>query len=130
MRKVVFGGHKMFKIFAYSTFGWLVLSGILHFAIDVASQYIRGVRTPGTETTLYYGLHTSYAASLLLVGGFGVLMTAYAQPLLKHWPVTALLATAYVIWFAIGFAFIEYREPKIMLGIGCALFLAMLYTSS
>lgn len=30
----------MYKILAYSTFSWLVLSGVLHFTIDVVSQYV------------------------------------------------------------------------------------------
>lgn len=120
----------MYKILAYSTFSWLVLSGVLHFTIDVVSQYVRGIRAPGFETTLYYGLHTSYAASLVLVGLFGLLITTHSLSLLRIWPIVALMAAAYLIWFAIGFVFIEYREPKIMLGIGAVLFIAMLSTSS
>lgn len=51
----------MHKIFGYSAFGWLSLSGVLHFFVDVVSQHYRGKRLPGLETTYYYGMHTAYA---------------------------------------------------------------------
>ncbi|HEY8681798.1 MAG TPA: hypothetical protein VIM06_01385, partial [Rhodanobacter sp.] len=44
--------HPMFVRFA---FGGLALGGVMHFAIDVLSQYFRGTREPGPETSLYYG---------------------------------------------------------------------------
>ncbi|WP_145958942.1 hypothetical protein [Sphingobium sp. SCG-1] len=40
------------EILAFAAFGWLTFTGTLHFAIDVASQYVRGKRGPGPETTL------------------------------------------------------------------------------
>ena len=32
----------MNKALVYATYGWLTASGVLHFSIDVASQYVRG----------------------------------------------------------------------------------------
>lgn len=118
----------MVNYLAYTTFGWLVLAGILHFAIDVVSQYLRGVRVPGYETTLYYGLHSSYAASLLLLGGLGLIITSRASTLLYQRPVMMIYVVATLMWFAIGFLFIEYREPKMMLAIYAVLLAALVYT--
>jgi hypothetical protein len=50
----------------YGAYVWLVISGLLHFGIDVVSQYRRGKRAPGPATTLYYGLNSSYVASQIL----------------------------------------------------------------
>lgn len=36
----------------YGAYGWLLVSGLLQFGIDVVSQAIRGKRIPGPETTL------------------------------------------------------------------------------
>lgn len=118
----------MHKYLAFTAFGWLALSGVLHFVIDVVSQYVRGVRAPGNEATLYYGLHSSYALSLVLYGITGVFLATRALELLGQTPLILLTLVAAVAWLAIGFAFIEYREPKIMMGIFIALFLAFAVT--
>ena len=55
----------MHRNLLYAAYGFLLLSGILHFSIDVVSQYMRGKRTPGSEATLYYGLNTAYALGQL-----------------------------------------------------------------
>ena len=48
----------MHKWLVYTAFGWLTLTGIAHFVIDVVSHHVRGVHPPGAQTTLlYYGLH-------------------------------------------------------------------------
>ena len=118
----------MHRILAYVAFGWLTLAGTLHFAIDVVSQYLRGKRIPSAETTLYYGLNTSYALGQVLFGIFGLLVARRALDLLGQWPALLLCALATAAWLAIGFEFIEYREPKIIVGIFGALVLAMAVT--
>ena len=50
----------------YRAYSWLLLSGMLHFGIDVVSQFVRGKRAPGPATTLYFGLNSSYAVSQAL----------------------------------------------------------------
>lgn len=116
------------KIFAYLTFGWIVLSGGLHFVIDVISQFIRNTRIPGYETTLYYGLHTSYALCLLLFGLLGLIIAHHTIALLDHWSFILLTALATVAWLVIDYAFIEYQEPGIMISICGAFFLAFIFT--
>ncbi len=119
----------MHKYLAYAAFGWLTVSGALHFAIDVVSQFARGKRLPGPETTLYYGLNTTYALGQVLFGLLGLIVAHSAVELLGRWPALSLSALATVAWLAIGFAYIEYREPKIMVGIFGTLLLAFAITS-
>ena len=42
-------------------YGWLILSGVMLFLVDVVSQHLRGVRTPSVETTYFYGMNTAAA---------------------------------------------------------------------
>jgi len=63
----------MHKYLVYGTYGWLLLGGTMHLAIDVVSQYVRGKRIPGSETTLYFGMQASeIGAERALVNGFHV----------------------------------------------------------
>jgi hypothetical protein len=96
----------------YAAFGWLALSGTLHFAIDVVSQHIRGVRTPGPETTLYYGLNTAYALGQVVFGLLGLFVALKAPPLLGEPALVALCLAGAAGWLAITFRFMEYREPR------------------
>jgi hypothetical protein len=57
----------MHKYLVYTAYGWLTLSGTLHFVIDVLSQYLRGTRAPGPETTLFFGLNTAYAMGQMVL---------------------------------------------------------------
>lgn len=58
----------MHTILTYASYGWLAFSGTVHCVIDVASQHVRGKRAPGPETTLFYGLHSSFALGQVLCG--------------------------------------------------------------
>jgi hypothetical protein len=101
----------------YATYGWLTLGGTLHFSIDVLSQYLGGKRVPGPEATLYYGLNTAYALGQILFGLLGVLVAWKAQELLGEWPAISLTLAAAIGWFIVTFIFIEYPEPKFVVGI-------------
>lgn len=110
--------HKALVIGAY---GWLTPGGVLHFGIDVLSQYLRGKRVPGPEATGYYASNTAYALSQVLVG-VGALLVYRAMPeLLSRWPATVFSLVAAAAWLAFGFVFIEYREPKIVMVVFIAL---------
>jgi len=113
----------MAKYVTFAAFGWLTLTGTLHFAIDVVSQHFRGKHVPGPETTLYYGLHSAFALGQVLFG----LMCLWAtrrQPDLLRDPAVALLATAgAAAWLTLTFSAMEYREPKLNAGIFIALLL-------
>ena len=110
----------------YSAFGWLILSGTLHFAIDVVSQYVRGKRAPSVETTLYYGLNSAFSLGQVAFGLLGLCIAWRAMYLFNETPVLILSAFVGVGWLAITFLFMEYLEPKFAVGIFCLLIVAAL----
>lgn len=115
----------MRQILAYVAFSWLIAAGALHLAIDVVAQFVRGVRAPGPATTLYYGLHSTYALGLVMFGALGLLVARQAPAILDQWPVLALTALAAAGWLTLAFLFIEYQPPRILMGVFAALVLAM-----
>ncbi|CAG9243771.1 conserved membrane hypothetical protein [Paraburkholderia caribensis] len=117
--------HRWITIAAY---GWLVLGGILHIVIDVASQYLRSTRAPGPATTLYYGLNTSYAAGQIFFGLLGLLLVRSSPELVSTWPIVTLSLVASVCWLVIGYAWMEYWEPKAMACVFGSLILAATLT--
>jgi hypothetical protein len=118
----------MHKYLVYAAYGLLTLGGAMHFFIDVVSQYLRGKRPPGSETTLYFGLNTAYALSQVLFGLMALFIARTAFPLLDQWPAIAISLSAAVCWLIFTFLFIEYREPKIGAGIFTALMIAAAVT--
>lgn len=119
----------MHSYLTYAAFGWLVFTGVAHFIVDVASQYLRGKRPPGIETTLYYGLNSAYA---LGQAAFGLicLWIAWRHPsLLNERPVVVLYLAAAAGWLAISFAVMGYWEPKLNAAIFGALLVAVVLTA-
>jgi len=114
--------------FLYGAYGWLALSGVLHFVADVVSQHLRGKREPGLETTLYYGLHTSLSFGQLMLGLFGLYVAWRAMHLLVAIPALALALAAGLGWLAISFNFMEYWQPKLNITIFCVLVIAAFVT--
>lgn len=118
----------MHKYIVYAAYGWLALTGILHFVVDVVSQHLRGKRAPGLETTLYYGLNSAFALGQVAFGLLGLFLAWRAMDLLSETPVLILSIAAGFGWLAITFLFMEYREPKLNVGIFCVLIIAGLVT--
>lgn len=116
----------MQKYLIYSAFGWLALSGTLHFIIDVISQHLRGKHTPGVETTLYYGLHSAFALGQVAFGILGLYLASQAIHLLTATPMLILCMLAGIGWLAITFLFMDYWEPKFAVSIFCMLILTAL----
>ncbi|NMG65164.1 hypothetical protein GPA19_09420 [Azoarcus indigens] len=118
----------MHKYLVYSAYGWLALSGTLHFVIDVLSQFLRGKRPPGMETALYYGLNSAYALGQVAFGLLGLFLAWRAMNVVSQTPVLVLTVAAALGWLAITFLFMEYREPKFNISIFLALTLAAFFT--
>jgi hypothetical protein len=118
----------MHKYIVYAAYGWLALTGVLHFVVDVLSQHLRGKRSPGLETTLYYGLNSAYALGQVAFGLLGLLIAWRAMPLLRETPMLVLTAAMALAWLALSVVFMEYWEPKFNAAVFCALVLAMLLT--
>ena len=114
------------KYLTYATYGFLTLSGTLHFAIDVVSQKLRGVRVPSAETTLYYGLNTCFSIGQVLLGALGVWLMTRDAELVRSAPMTVVTLLAGLAWLAVTFLFMEYREPRIAVSIFLGLFVASL----
>lgn len=107
--------------FLYAAYGWLLFGGLLHFCIDVISQYVRGRRAPGPETTLYYGLNTAYAWRQVLVALLAILVLHSGNTALGRWPGLTLGFAAAAAWLAICFLFLEYSQPRMIVVIFAAL---------
>lgn len=114
----------MQKYIIYTAYGWLTLTGILHFIVDVASQYLRSARAPGLETTLYYGLNSAFSLGKIVFGLFGLFLAWRAMDLMNERFVQVLAIVAGLGWLAITFLFMEYWQPKFNAGIFCALVIA------
>lgn len=118
----------MHKALVYAVFGWLTLSGTMHFIVDVLSQHLRGKRAPSLETSLYYGLNSAYALGQVVFGLLGLFLTWKALELVGSTPVMILSLVAGLAWVAIAFLFLEYREPRIIGVIFCLLVVAAFAT--
>ncbi|ADV81568.1 hypothetical protein [Terriglobus saanensis] len=105
----------------YAAYGWLLLGGLLHFGVDVISQYVRGKRAPSPETTLYYGLNTAYALGQVLVALLAILVLRSGSSAVSHWPGLTLGFTAAAAWLAICFLFLEYSQPRMVVALFAAL---------
>ena len=104
---------RLHRMFLYGAYGWLLLSGILHFAVDVVSQYARGKRLPSPETTLYYGLNTTYAVSQCLVAALTLLVIRHGVTAMGQGYGLALGFLAACAWFVLCLRFMEYPQPRI-----------------
>lgn len=118
----------MHNYILYAAYGWLVLTGVLHFVVDVVSQHLRGLRAPSLETTLYYGLNTAFSLGQVAFGLMGLFLAWRAMALLSEMPVLILALATGIGWLALTFLFMTYWEPKLNVAIFCALMLAALAT--
>lgn len=118
----------MHTYIVYAAYGWLTLTGTLHFIVDVVAQYLRGARTPGPETTLYYGLNSAFSLGQVAFGLLGLFLAWRAMNILNETPVAVLSVVAAFGWLAITFLFMEYWEPKLNVGIFCLLIVATFFT--
>ncbi|MBD8640283.1 hypothetical protein [Sphingomonas sp. CFBP 13733] len=114
----------MARYLTFGTFGWLTLTGTLHFAIDVVSQYWRGMHAHGPETTLHYGRHSAFAFGQVMFG-LMCLWAARRQLDLLQDPAIVVLPTAgAAAWLTLTFATMESWEPKLNAGVFVALLAA------
>ncbi|SDR05349.1 hypothetical protein [Pseudoxanthomonas sp. CF125] len=118
----------MHKYLVYAAYGWLTLSGTLHFVVDVVSQHLRGKRTPGLETTLYYGLNSAFSLGQVVFGLLGLFLAWRHIDILSQAPVLGLSLVAGIGWLALTFLFMGYWEPKLNVSVYCILILAVIVT--
>ena len=121
-------GGKLHAWLLYGAYGWLLLSGLLQFGIDVVSQVLRGKRVPGPETTLYYGLNTAYALSQILFAVLALFAIKQGLSSLGRWPGVSLGLIAAAAWLALCFRFLEYPQPRATVLVFVALLLGAAFT--
>lgn len=119
----------MHRILIHAAFGWLAFSGTLYFLIDVVSQYVRGKRVPGPETTLYYGLNSAFALGQVVFALLCLWLAWRAPAVLEAGPVMALALVAAAGWLTMTFAFMDYWEPKFSVAAFGALIIAAVVTA-
>ena len=122
-------GTRLHAGLLYGAYGWLLLSGLLQFSIDVVSQAVRGKRVPGPETTLYYGLNTAYALSQVLFAVLALFAIRRGLDALGRWPGILLGLIAAAAWLALCFRFLEYPQPRATVLVFVALLLGVAFTS-
>jgi hypothetical protein len=120
--------RRVHNLLLYGAYCWLLLSGLSHFGIDVVSQYIRGKRAPSPETTLYFGLNSSYAVSQTL---FAVLALFAINRRFTEMGRTSGIVLGFVAacaWFALSLMFLEYPQPRITVAVFAILLVGVALT--
>ena len=112
----------------YAAYGWLLLSGVLHFGIDVVAQYARGKRQAGAATTLCYGLNSAYALSQILFAALALLALSQELIVLGRWPGLILGFLAASSWMVLCVLFLEYRQLRMTVALFAALLVAVALT--
>ena len=121
--------RRLHGMLLYGAYSWLLLSGVLHFGIDVLSQYVRGKRAPGPVTTLYYGLNSTYALSQILFAALALLAIRQGVTAMGRGPGLALGLAAACAWFVLGWLFLEYPQPRITAAVFAGLLLGVALTA-
>ena len=101
----------------YAAYGWMLVMGVLHFGVDVMSQYVRGKRLPGPATTLYYGLNTSYALGQVAFAAMAFFALRHGLTAVGSWGGLLIGLGAAAGWLAVSFLFIEYPQPRFAAGV-------------
>jgi len=120
--------ERLHGLLLYGAYSWLLLSGLLHFGIDVVSQYFRGTRTPGPSTTLYYGLNSSYAASQILFATLALFAIRQGATAMGQGSGLALGLLAACVWFVLSLLFLEYPQPRMTVALFAALLIGVALT--
>ena len=116
----------MNNFLAYAAYGWMVFAGTAHFIADVVSQILRDRRAAGTETTLFYGLHSAFALGQTMFGLLALYMVWRGSQLVDEWPIRVLSLVAALCWLLIAVLFIEYWQPKAVAALLLVLMVARL----
>lgn len=123
------GINRLHSSLLYAAYGWLLLSGLLHFGIDVVSQHLRGTRAPGPATSLYYGLNSSYAASQILFATLALFAIHHGVIAMGQWSGVALGLLAACGWFVLSLLFLEYTQPRMTMSFFAALLIGTWLTA-
>ena len=120
--------RRVHYLLLYGAYSWLLLSGLLHFGIDVLSQYVRGKRPPGPATTLYFGLNSSYAVSQTLFAALALFAIRQGVTAMGEPSGLVLGFVAACAWFVLSLLFLEYPQPRITVALFAILLVGVALT--
>jgi len=112
----------MHHMVLFAVYGWLTLSGVVHFMIDVVSHHVRDKHPPGLAASQYYGLNSSYAAGQAAYGALCLWPNWNLPSALDSGFVMVLSIVSGLCWLSISVLSISYWEPKL----GAVIYLALL----
>ena len=121
---------RLHSLLLYGAYGWLFLTGGLHFAVDVVSQGIRGKRMSGPVTTLYYGLNSTYALSQILFAALALFAVRHGVAALGQGYGLTLGYLAACAWFTLCLWFLEYTQPRVAIATFAGLLAGVALTGS
>ncbi|MGI4828675.1 MAG: hypothetical protein ACRYFU_10875 [Janthinobacterium lividum] len=113
--------ERLHGMLLYGAYDWLPLSGVLHFVVDVVSQYLRRKHAPSPATTLYYGMNSTYAMSKFLLAALALFAIRQGVAAIGHGYGLALGLLAACAWFVPCLLFVEYPQPRIAVAVFAAL---------
>jgi hypothetical protein len=73
-------------------------------------------------------LNTAYALGQVALGVLGLVVARQALNVLGQWPAESLALGATACWLSVSFVFMEYWEPKLIVGVFGALVIAAAVT--
>jgi hypothetical protein len=117
------------KKFLYAAYGFLLLTGVMHFLIDVVRHHFAGLQEPGLAATYYYGLHSAYSLGQVLFALAAIMVIRSGSDLMSRAPGRMLSFSAIAGWFAICLLFMDYTPPWVNLVIVFALLTAAAATA-
>lgn len=118
----------MHKFLLYAGYGYLAVSGVLHFLVDVVAHHFHHQRAAGPETAMYNGLHSAYALGQVVFGLIAILIIRSGSDLMSRQIGQAIGFFAVAGWLAISLKFIEYTPPKFNISVVLALLIAAAFT--
>ena len=119
----------MHKKLLYAAYGYLLVTAVLHYLIDVVAQYLRKHRPPSAATTMYWGLHSAYSLGQVVFALTALLLVYRGSALVSQRSGQVISIAAVVGWLLICFGFVEYIPPRINMVIVLALLIAAALTS-
>lgn len=118
----------MHKLLLYAGYGFLLLTGVLHFFVDVVAHHFRHQQGTDPETTMYYGLHSAYSLGQIVLGLLAILIIHSGSNLMNRPLGQALGLFAGAGWLAISLKFIAYAPPKFNIVVVLMLLVAAAFT--
>jgi len=117
----------MYTYIVHAAYGWLAVTGALHFLVDVVWHYLRGARGSDIDSMLYYGVHSAFSLGQVVFGVFGLFVARRAIGMLRETPVMVLSLAAGLGWLEMSMLFMDYWEPTFAAAVFCVLVLAAFF---